>query len=252
MTRNNQLKKMGVGGIENRVEVLNVTIDMDNNNGGDKDSKDWSKEDEDYGDGDDDDNEDNDNDDGEDNDDKNINATDSEESDDGKGENDEIDSATALYKRFYTATKKLRNKCEKADIECGILGLVVPKKVTNKEPIELSIICCHNKYGQLHLKNCTVLDNCCHRYWTIDSTASYSGLAFLRCCFLKVDNRRDSDMPQIVLNWSRHMDIKGIEYRDVSSAINRFLTTTIGAGHLKKVHRDRRLSRVLIGTKETK
>ena len=70
--------------------------------------------------------------------------------------------------------------------------------------------------------------------------------------FFKVENRRNSDAPQIALNWSRYVDTKGTENRDGSSAINGFLVTTIGAGHLKKFHRGKRLPRVLIGVKKAK
>ena len=168
--------------------MVNTTIDMDNNNGNSdgKNGKDGFKDDEEYGDdGDDDDDEDDDNDDGGDNDDKNNNATDSEESDNGKGENDGIVSATSLDERFYAAIDSLRNKWEKVDIEYGFPGLVVPKKVTNKETTELIFLCCHNKCGQFHLENCTVLRNCYNRYWIIDSTASYSCLEFLRLYFFE-------------------------------------------------------------------
>ena len=48
------------------------------------------------------------------------------------------------------------------------------------------------------------------------------------------------------------MDTKGLGNRDVSSAINGFLATTIGSGHVEKVHRGKRLPRVLIGAKEAK
>ena len=48
------------------------------------------------------------------------------------------------------------------------------------------------------------------------------------------------------------MDIKGVGNRDISNAINGFLETTIGEGHLKKVHRGGRLPRVLIGAKKDK
>ena len=53
---------------------------------------------------------------------------------------------------------------------------------------------------------------------------------------MKVENIRDSDAPQIALNWSWYVDTKGTENWVVSSAINFFLETTIGARHLKKVH----------------
>ena len=174
---------MGVGGNKKRVEMVNETIDMDNNNDDDKDGKDGSKDDEDYNDGDDADDEDNDNDDGKDNDDKNKNVTDSEVLDDGKGKNDGIGSAIGLAGRVYAAIDTLRNKCKKVDIECSVLGLVVPKKITDKEPTELIFLCCHNKCGQFHLGNFTVLDNCCHRYCTIDLIASYLCLAFYATIF---------------------------------------------------------------------
>ena len=48
------------------------------------------------------------------------------------------------------------------------------------------------------------------------------------------------------------MDTNGMGNRDVSRAINGFLATTIRAGHLKKVHRGRRIPRVLIGDKKAK
>ena len=48
------------------------------------------------------------------------------------------------------------------------------------------------------------------------------------------------------------MNTKGTGNRDVSSAINGFLATTIGAGYFKRVHRGRRIPRVLIGTKKAK
>ena len=98
---------MGVGGNENRVEVVNTMIDMDNNSDGDKDG---SKYNNDYDDGDDEDEEDDNNDDGEDNDDENNNATDSEESDDRKGK---IDTGISLFigldERVYAAINTLRN-----------------------------------------------------------------------------------------------------------------------------------------------
>ena len=86
-----------------------------------------------------------------------------------------------LDERVYSAIDTLKRRCEKANIECGVLGLVVPKKVTNKEPTELSFLCCHNNYGRLHLENCNMLDNYCHRWWTIGLATSYSSLGFLRC-----------------------------------------------------------------------
>ena len=128
----------------------------------------------------------------------------------------------------------------------------MPKKVTDKKPTKLSFLCCHNKCAQFHLENCNALDNCCHQYWTINLTASYSCLAFLRCCFLKMENRRDSDAPQIALKWSRYVDTTRTGNRDISSAMNGFVATTIGTRRLKKIHRGRRLPRFLIGTKKAK
>ena len=107
------IKKMGVGRNENRVEVVNTTIDMDNNNDGDKNGKDGSKDNEYYDDEDDDNDEDDENDDGEENDNKNNDATDREESDDEKWKNDGIGSAIVLDKRVHAAIDTLRNKCEK-------------------------------------------------------------------------------------------------------------------------------------------
>ena len=49
-----------------------------------------------------------------------------------KGKNDRIDSIIGLEKRVCAAIDTLRNKYEKADTEYGVLGLVVPKKVTDK------------------------------------------------------------------------------------------------------------------------
>ena len=125
-------------------EVANAAIYMDKNNDSgknSKDGKDVSKDDEGYdADGDDDDGEDDDNDDGGDNDDINNNATNSEESDNRKGENDGTGSATGLDERAYAAIDILRNKFGNADIECGVLGLVVPKEVTNKELTKLSFL----------------------------------------------------------------------------------------------------------------
>ena len=48
------------------------------------------------------------------------------------------------------------------------------------------------------------------------------------------------------------MDTKGLGNQDVSSAINKFLATTIGSGHVKKVHGGKRLPRVLFGAKMAK
>ena len=144
---------MGVG------KVVNATI-MDNNNGDKdgKDGKDGSKDND--NDEDDDDNEDDDNDEDDDDDDKNNNtdeddndddkndnATDGKECDDRNGEYNNLVSS-GLEKRVYSTIETLRTKCEKANIECGFLGLVVRKKVTDKEPTEMSFLCCHNKYGQ--------------------------------------------------------------------------------------------------------
>ena len=67
-----------------------------------------------------------------------------------------------------------------------------------------------------------------------------------------MENKRDSDAPQITLNWSQYVDTKGTGNRDVSSTINTFLITTIGAGHLKKAHHGRSLPRVLYGAKKVK
>ena len=54
------------------------------------------------------------------------------------------------------------------------------------------------------------------------------------------------DTPQIALSWSWYVDTKGLGNRDLSSAINGFLETTIGSGHVKKIHRGKRIPRVLI------
>ena len=101
------IKKMGVGGNKNQVEVVNATIDMYNNTDGGKDGKDGedgSKDDEYCNDGDGGDDEDGDNDDGEDNYDKNNSAVDSEQSDNGKGKNDTgIGSFVGLDERGYAA-----------------------------------------------------------------------------------------------------------------------------------------------------
>ena len=48
------------------------------------------------------------------------------------------------------------------------------------------------------------------------------------------------------------MDTKGIRNRDVSSAINGFLATTIWVGHIKKVHHGKMLPKVFIGPKKAK
>ena len=48
------------------------------------------------------------------------------------------------------------------------------------------------------------------------------------------------------------MNTKGTGNRDVSSAINGFLETTTGTDYLKKIHRCRRLPRLLIGAKKAK
>ena len=131
------IKQMSVG------KLVNATI-LDNNNGNKdgKDGKDGSKDDDNDGDDNNDEDDDNDGDDNDgdknnnadgdvDVDDKNNNATDREECDNGNGENDGIDSP-GLDERVYLAIDTLRTKCEKANIEYGILGLVVPEKVTDK------------------------------------------------------------------------------------------------------------------------
>ena len=145
-------KKISVG------KVVNATI-MDNNNGDKdgKDGKDGSKDDANDRDEDDDEDDDNDGEDDDNDDDK------GEECDDGNGENDGMIGSGGLDKRVYSAIDTLKRKCEKANIECGVLGLVVPKKVTDKEPTELSILFCNNNYGRFLLENYTMLDNCCHR-----------------------------------------------------------------------------------------
>ena len=43
-----------------------------------------------------------------------------------------------LDERINSAIETLKNKCEKANIECGFPGLAVPKKVTDKETTEFS------------------------------------------------------------------------------------------------------------------
>ena len=60
------------------------------------------------------------------------------------------------------------------------------------------------------------------------------------------------DTPQIVLNWSWYVDTKGIGNRDVRSAINGVLATTIGSGHVKRVYVGKRIPRVLIGATKAK
>ena len=111
---------MDVGGNKNRVEEANARIDMDNNN---DDDKDGSKDDKYYDDGDDNDN------DGEEKNEKNNNTTDIEESDDGKGKNNTgKGSFIGLDERVYAAIDILSKKCQKVDIECGVLGLVMTKK----------------------------------------------------------------------------------------------------------------------------
>ena len=67
--------------------------------------------------------------------------------------------------------------------------------------------------------------------------------------FLKLEDQRETNSPQIALNWSGYVDTKGLGNRDASSAINAFLATTIGAGYVKKVYRGKRLPRVLLGAK---
>ena len=157
-----------------------------------------------------------------------------------------------LDERVYSAVDTLKRKCENANINYSVLGLLVPKKCTDKEPMELSFLCYHNNCGRFHLKNCTCLDSCCHRWWTIDSAESYSSLFFLTVLGFKAEDRRETNSPQIALNWGQYVDTKGLGNRDVSSAINRFLTTTIGSGHVIKVHRGKRLLRVLFGTNMAK
>ena len=97
-----------------------------------------------------------------------------------------------LDERVYSMIDTLKRKYKKVNIECGVLGLVVPKQATNKEPTELSFLCCHNKCGQFLLENCTMIDNCCHHWWSTDLSASYSCLVFLRRCFLRwrIEGRR--------------------------------------------------------------
>ena len=105
-------------------KVVNTTI-MDNNTG-DKDGKDGSKDS--ANDGDDDNGEDDDND-GEDDD----NDDDKEEEcNDGNGENDRMIDSSGLDKRVYSAIDTLKRKCEKANIKCSVLGLVVPTKVPTR------------------------------------------------------------------------------------------------------------------------
>ena len=164
--------------------MVNATI-MDNNNGGKdgKDGKDGSKDD--ANDGDNNDDEDDENDWEDDNDvDKGV------ECDDRNGEHDGMIVSADLDERVYSVIDTLKRKCEKSNIECGVLCLVVPKQVTNKEPTELSFLCCHKNYGRFLLENFTMLNNCCHRWWTTDSSASYSCLVFLRCCVFKAENIR--------------------------------------------------------------
>ena len=57
----------------------------------------------------------------------------------------------------------------KTDIEYGVLSLVAPKKVTDKEPTDLIFLCYHNECGWFHLEKYNAIDNCCHRYWIIES-----------------------------------------------------------------------------------
>ena len=68
----------------------------------------------------------------------------------------------------------------------------------------------------------------------------------------KAEGRRETDLPQIVLNWSCYIDTKGLDNCEVSSAINIFLATTIGAGHVKKMHHGKRMPKVLFDAKMAK
>ena len=88
-----------------------------------------------------------------------------------------------LDERINDAVITLKRECQKAKIDCGVLALLGPKKGTDKELTELSFLCCHNNCGWFHLENYTMLNNCCHRWLTIHSAASYSSLVFLRCYF---------------------------------------------------------------------
>ena len=108
------IRKMGVGGNENRVKVVNATIDMSNNNDGDKNDKDAPKDNEDYYDGDDENDEDDDNDDGEDNGNENNKGPDSEKSDNGKGKNDAVlGSDIGLDEIIYAAIDTFRKSVKK-------------------------------------------------------------------------------------------------------------------------------------------
>ena len=60
------------------------------------------------------------------------------------------------------------------------------------------------------------------------------------------------DTPQLALNWSRYVSTKGLGNRDMSSAINGVLATTIGSVHVKKLYREKRIPTVLIGATKAK
>ena len=87
-----------------------------------------------------------------------------EECNDENGQNDGMIGSSGLDERVYSPVRALKRKCEIAKIDCGVLVLLVPKKGTDKEMMELSFLCCHNNRGRFHLENCTCLNNCCHRF----------------------------------------------------------------------------------------
>ena len=142
------------GGSENQDKEVNTTIDVDNNykddkdfyNGNDNNNDEDADEDADAdADADDDDGDNDAADDVTDNDDDNNNETGSQESDDrhAKKVTSIASNATSfvdLDKRVYASIDLLRKKYEKVDIEYGILGLVVPKKVTDRELLQLSFL----------------------------------------------------------------------------------------------------------------
>ena len=59
------------------------------------------------------------------------------------------------------------------------------------------------------------------------------------------------DSRKIDLPWNWYVDTTKLGNREVSSAINDFLTTTIGSGHVKKIYR-RKIPTVLVGAKVAK
>ena len=59
-----------------------------------------------------------------------------EECDNVNGENDGMIGSGGLDERINDAVRTLKRECQKANIDCGLLANMVPKKGTDKEPFK--------------------------------------------------------------------------------------------------------------------